>query len=122
MKQDLDIHKAILQKLEEKENPIERLLPDSLEGIPQDKVSYHIYLLDNGGFITGHEEGYAGDKKDPYYWTATGITPEGYKMLAMLSDADFINEVNKKIPGGVAATVTILLDVYPEWTKKRLSD
>lgn len=95
----MDLIRIILLKLEEKENPLEDIPPEAIEGYDSDLVSYHFKMLSEANLIEAIDAESFGN----YRWIATNLTWFGHDFLDAAKNDTIWNKAKEIIKkhGGI---------------------
>ncbi|MBA1200365.1 DUF2513 domain-containing protein [Pseudomonas capeferrum] len=83
MKRDWDLVRKILTDVEALPDLDSTLRPEDVQGFRQDEVSYHLYMLQQAGFLESTVTDYMGEG---VYCIARQLTWEGQELLSKLRE------------------------------------
>lgn len=117
MRRDMDLCRAILFELE-RASPL-GLKTVTIDGHSDEEVSYHLYLLHNGGLIEGKDA----SGINHYKWFAIRITWGGQQFLSAIRDNGVWSTMKSKLGdklGSLPFTViaSLATEVATKWAKQ----
>lgn len=114
MRRDMDLIRTILFKIEEAENNPYEPFHVFVDGVEDEKVSYHVWLLADAGLILAEDmttcSGYSIDAKC--------LTWKGHEFLQSIRDDTVWNKAKEKVLKPAASWSFALLS---EWLKMEAS-
>lgn len=119
MKRDMDLIRSILQVVEACEDPYGLGHMPEIEGCSPQKVSYHVKLLTEAGFIEAHQIEEMGTEYDEFI--QLNLTWAGQDFLAAASDDGIWTKAKKYVlKPGVSFTSDLLLAWLKMEAKQKL--
>ncbi|MBN2684956.1 MAG: DUF2513 domain-containing protein [Pontiellaceae bacterium] len=114
MRRDMDLIRDIMFKIEESENNLYEPFHVFIDGVDDETVSYHVWLLDDAGLILAENattcSGYEIDAKC--------LTWKGHEFLQSIRDDTVWNKAKEKVLKPAASWSFTLLS---EWLKMEAS-
>ena len=109
MKRDMDLIRLQLLTLEAGRDPVE------IEGFPKETLLYHVYLLDDAGFV--HAAIAKGGKGQLIAAHVLEITWAGQEFLQSIKDDTLWNKAKEKV---LRPTASWTLGILSEWLKQEI--
>lgn len=115
MKRDLDLVRKILKEIEACDQSYGLLTLPDVDGYDKDTISYHLYLLTNGGLVEA-ETGSSGHGYDDY--TGINLTWDGQDFLSAAKDDSLWAKTKDKFFDGVTG---FTFDMVKKWMELQLT-
>lgn len=117
MKRDMDLIRAILQKIELCETPFGLDSMPEIDGYSNAQISYHIKLLSQAGLIEAHELGEFRSDYDEY--VNLNLTWSGQDFLGVANDNSLWSKAKEHV---IKPGASWTFDLVLEWLKMKAKE
>lgn len=117
MKRDLNLARAILQKIESCEDPWGLQEKPEISGYNSNEIAYHIKLLNEAGLIQGQDVSSLGP--EGFDWVPGNLTWDGHEFLDAANDESIWDKAKESV---LKPTASFTFDLLLQWLKLKAKE